>query len=75
MDEVVTTGAQSFELKGMGGTYTILSSAAVQPGTVVTVVGALEAGHQLRATTIYAPSATEAAVSRCSALSSTSARL
>jgi len=34
--EVVATGAQSFELKGMYGTYTILSSAAVQRGDDVT---------------------------------------
>jgi len=55
--EVVATGAQSFELMGMHGTYTILSSAAVQRGDDVTVVGTLEPGHQLRAATIYASSA------------------
>ena len=55
--EVVATGAQSFELKGMYGTYTILSSAAVQRGDDVSVVGTLEPGHQLRAATMYASSA------------------
>jgi hypothetical protein len=55
--EVVTTGAQSFELMGAEGTYTILSSAAVQRGDGVTVAGMLEPGHQLRAVTIYTSSA------------------
>ena len=47
--EVVSTGAQSFELKGESSTYTILSSAAVKPGDHVTVVGTLGPGHQLQA--------------------------
>src|SRR5665647_2296805 len=55
--EVVATGAQSFELMGEHGTYTILSSAAVQRGDDVSVVGTLEPGHRLRAATMYASSA------------------
>lgn len=51
---VVATGAQSFELQGVRGTYTILSSEAVQPGDGVTVVGTLEHGHQLRAVAMSA---------------------
>ena len=50
---VVSTGAQSFQLKGVQGTYTILSSEAVQPGNSVTVVGTLQPGHQLRAVTMF----------------------
>ena len=61
--EVVATGAQSFSVV-RHGTYTILSSAAVQRGDDVTVVGTLEPGHQLRAATMYVHQ-------RCSALSST----
>jgi len=51
--EVVSTGAQSFELKGESGTYTILSSAAVQLGDHVTIVGTLEPGHQLQAVAMF----------------------
>jgi len=55
---VVATGAQSFELKGVSSTYTILaSSTTVRPGDVVTVVGTLESGNQLRAQTVYVSSA------------------
>ncbi|MGZ4848524.1 MAG: hypothetical protein ACXV2E_01915 [Halobacteriota archaeon] len=55
---VVATGAQSFELKEVSSTYTILSSStAVRPGDVVTVVGTLEPGNQLRAQTVYVSSA------------------
>jgi hypothetical protein len=55
---VLSTGAQSFELKGVSSTYTILSSStAVRPGDVVTVVGTLEPGNQLRAQFVYASSA------------------
>ncbi len=52
--EVVSTGAQSFELKGESSAYTILSSAAVKPGDSVTVVGTLEPGHQLQAVAMFA---------------------
>ena len=54
--KVVSTGDQSFELKGENGAYTILSSTAVKPGDFVSVVGTLEPGNQLRAATIYASS-------------------
>jgi cytochrome c-type biogenesis protein CcmE len=55
---VVATGAQSFELKGVSSTYTILSSStAVRTGDVVTVVGTLEPGNQLHAQTVYVSSA------------------
>ena len=53
---VVATGVGSFQLKGLYGTYTILSSQAVQRGDSVTLVGTLEPGHQLRAMTTYASS-------------------
>ncbi len=53
---VVSTSAQSFELEGGQGTYTILSSKAVQPGDVAVVVGTLEPGHQLRPMTVYTSS-------------------
>ena len=46
---VAATAAQSFQLKGGNGTYTILSSEAVQRGDSVTVVGTLQPGQQLRA--------------------------
>jgi hypothetical protein len=52
--EVVSTGAQSFELKGESNTYTILSSAAVKPGDYVTIVGMLEPGQQLQAVAMFA---------------------
>jgi hypothetical protein len=54
--EVVSTGAGSFELKGMQDTYTIFSTVAVQPGDQVTVVGTLEPGHQLQAVAMAASS-------------------
>jgi hypothetical protein len=50
--EVVSTGAGSFELKGAQDTYTVFSTAVVQPGDFVTVVGTLEPGHQLQAVTM-----------------------
>jgi hypothetical protein len=50
---VFSTGAQSFELKGESSTYTILSSAVVQLGDRVTVVGTLEPGHQLQAVAMF----------------------
>jgi hypothetical protein len=50
---VVSTGAQSFALKGAQSTYVILSSEAVRPGDQVTLVGTLEPGHQLRAVTMF----------------------
>jgi hypothetical protein len=50
---VVATGVHSFELWGEHGTYTILSSEAVQRGDSVTVVGTLQPGHQLRAVAMY----------------------
>jgi len=46
---VVSTGAGSFELRGAQDTYTVFSTAVVQPGDQVTVVGTLEPGHQLQA--------------------------
>jgi hypothetical protein len=53
---VSSTAVRSFPLKGLWGTYRILSSEAVQPGDAVTVVGTLQAGHQLRAVSIYVSS-------------------
>jgi membrane protein implicated in regulation of membrane protease activity len=50
---VVATGAGSFELNGLYGTYTILSSQAVQRGDSVTLVGTLQPGHQLRAVATF----------------------
>jgi len=50
---VAATDVGSFQLKGLYGTYTILSSEAVQRGDVVTVVGTLQPGHQLRAVAMY----------------------
>lgn len=47
------TGVGSFQLKGLWGPYTILSSEAVQRGDVVTVVGTLQPGHQLSAVSMY----------------------
>ncbi|MGB9370427.1 MAG: hypothetical protein WCB79_00595 [Halobacteriota archaeon] len=38
---VATTGVESFQLQGVQGTRTILSSEAVQRGDVITVVGVL----------------------------------
>ena len=46
---VTATGVCTFGFKGVHGTFTILSSEAVQQGDVVTVVGTLQPGHQLRA--------------------------
>jgi hypothetical protein len=45
--------AQSFQLKGDYGTYTIFSSQAVPPGNGVTVVGTLQPGYQIRAVTMF----------------------
>ena len=50
--EVVSTSAQSFELKGAQDTYTVFSTEAVQPGDGVTVLGVLGPGHQLQAVTM-----------------------
>ena len=54
--KVVSTGAQSFVLKGESSAYTILSSVGVKPGDQVTVVGTLGPGHQLQAVAMYASS-------------------
>jgi hypothetical protein len=51
---VVATGVGSFQLKGMYGTYTILSSQAVQRGDSVTLVGTLLPGNELRAVKLFA---------------------
>jgi hypothetical protein len=50
---VVATDVGSFQLRGVYSTYTILSSEAVQRGDVVTIVGTLQPGHQLRAVAMY----------------------
>ncbi len=50
---VVGTGVHSFELKGEYGTYTILSSQAVQRGDGVSLVGTLQPRHQLRAVAMF----------------------
>jgi hypothetical protein len=50
---VAATGVGSFQLKGVQGTYTILSSEAVQRGDSVEVVGTLQPGHQLRAVAMF----------------------
>ena len=52
--EVAAKGAQSFQLKGAHGTYTILSSEAVQRGDAVTVVGTLQPAQQLRPVAMFA---------------------
>ena len=52
-ESVVATDVGSFQLRGVYSTYTILSSEAVQRGDVVTVVGTLQPGHQLRAVAMY----------------------
>ena len=51
---VAATGAGSFQLHGVNGNYTILSSQAVQQGDRVAVVGTLQPGHELRAVAMYA---------------------
>ena len=57
IDGVVTaTGAGSFQLRGVNGNYTILSSQAVQRGDSVSVVGTLLPGYELRAVAMYASS-------------------
>jgi hypothetical protein len=50
---VVATGVGSFQLNGTYGTYTILSSQAVQRGESVTLVGTLLPGHQLRTVAMF----------------------
>jgi hypothetical protein len=50
---VVATGVGSFQLNGMYGTYTILSSQAVQRGDSVTLVGTLLPGHELHAVKMF----------------------
>jgi hypothetical protein len=52
--EVISTGAQSFELMGRQDIYTVFSIEAVQLGDIVTVVGTLEPGHQLKAVAMSA---------------------
>jgi len=54
--EVTATGAGSFQLHGVNGNYTILSSQAVQRGDSVSVVGTLLPGYELRAVAMYASS-------------------
>jgi hypothetical protein len=50
---VAATGVGSFQLEGMHGTYTILTSQAVQRGDSIALVGTLEPEHQLRAVSMY----------------------
>jgi len=50
---VVATGVGSFQLNGTYGTYTILSSQAVQRGERVTLVGTLLPGNELRAVKMF----------------------
>jgi hypothetical protein len=45
---VAATGVGSFQLNGVHGTYTILSTTAVQRGDGVDVIGTLQPGQQVR---------------------------